>query len=112
MNEKNKAEKLLEKLLERMSGAQVRAYILETYGPITEEMRQEANRISMGIAEAINPIDERNAPLTFKVLKGYMGVIKEKFPDAEKTADALELIFGKETKIMPAGGFQPYPEET
>lgn len=108
MNEKNEVEKLLE----RTSDAQFHAYILETCRPIVEEMRQEAQRTSMGIAEAINPIDKRNAPLTLKVLKGYMEGIKENFPDAEKIADSMDVIFETEKKFMPADGFFTGPEET
>lgn len=57
---------------------------------ITELRNVYAMEISIGIAEAINPVSGLEAPVAIMVLEGYARELRERFPEAGKEADEMK----------------------
>lgn len=54
---------------------------------ITDLRNAYAMEVSIGIAEAINPISSLEAPVAIMVLEGYARELRERFKDAGREAE-------------------------
>lgn len=70
---------------------------------ITDLQNIYAMEVSIGIAEAINPVSSLEAPVAIMVLEGYAQELREKFQDAGREADELKQHSSSFVVSGPAG---------
>lgn len=59
-------------------------------GIITELRNAYAMEVSIGVAEAINPISSLEAPVAIMVLELYAQELRERFPEADHEVEELK----------------------
>ena len=70
---------------------------------ITDLRNAYAMEVSIGIAEAINPISSLEAPVAIMVLEGYARELSERFQDAGREAEELKQHSSSFALSGPAG---------
>ena len=70
---------------------------------ITDLRNAYAMEVSIGIAEAINPISRLEAPVAIMVLEGYARELRERFQDAGREAEELKQHSSSFALSGPAG---------
>lgn len=70
---------------------------------ITDLRNAYAMDVSIGIAEAINPVSSLEAPVAIMVLEGYARELRERFSEAGREAEELKQHSSSFVLYRPAG---------
>lgn len=57
---------------------------------ITDLRNAYSMEVSIGVAEAINPVSSLEAPVAIMVLEGYAQELRERFPEADREVEELK----------------------